>query len=136
MYTHGYNGYPYMYNSKRSVVWNTNYYNILNWTEDGTVYFHGCHTATLFIPDSEDIKEGITQGNYYPLQRFANYQNVETYGNKYGTSLSSNPTKHENIILNPSQCVYLRTYEIPKKEADGTDDPNLSYVPMKCFYPQ
>ena len=131
LFTHGYEGHPWMYHTDDcSYIEVPELYMKLSWAEDGKAFFHGCHTAQIHSPSAAEMKYFKFYSPYYPLDVFAKYQGVETYGNEYGTSLSSDPYIHMDIITNPSQRVYLRTYH---DTPDVPGDSNLLYVPMKKF---
>ncbi|MCR5210586.1 MAG: hypothetical protein K6C99_10280 [Lachnospiraceae bacterium] len=80
----------------------------LNFTENASVYFYGCHIA---------INKNAEGSDFYPngddyLQLFSDYQQVKVFANRYGTSFSSDPNVKE-LIFEPSiQNVYLGSYAL------------------------
>ena len=100
IYSHGTAGQPEVHGGTTGAISDTSVYPKLNWSSDEytrepSTYFYGCHTATT------------------STQKYANNQEVETYGNVNSASFSSDAEKRKrNKDFSSEGNVYLATFGV------------------------
>ena len=131
VYSHGCPGSPEVAYGTNNNIYDGDYFGKLNWKTDKYTsvpgaYFYGCHTAQ-------------TSG----LQKFADYQGVDTYGNNFSANFSCKKNKYRRIKnYDEVGDVYLGVYGIFREGLIGYIEYHTlgtlagrTRIPMTHFYP-